>query len=99
MPCWNRFPCSPFGSRTFRGLCRAMLLALATRGLLMPGAVAQTGTFIDRQLPSDLRVVSYNVYWDTIFPAISPVQAAKFERVINALKPDILHLQEIRSFP
>jgi endonuclease/exonuclease/phosphatase family metal-dependent hydrolase len=56
---------------------------------------AQTGTFIDRQLADDLRVVSYNVLWDTIFPERDAVKAAKFSRVVNALKPDILNLQEI----
>ena len=58
-------------------------------------AWAQTGTFIDRQLPSDLRVVSYNVLWDTIFSDVDAVQADKFERVFTALDPDILNLQEI----
>lgn len=55
----------------------------------------QTGTFIDRQLPTDLRVVSYNVLFDTIFPDNNPAQADKFVRVVNALDPDILNLQEI----
>ena len=55
----------------------------------------QTGTFIDRQQATDLRVVSYNVLSDTIFPDNDPVQAEKFVRVVNALDPDILNLQEI----
>lgn len=58
-------------------------------------ARAQTGTFIDRLLPTDLRVISYNVLWDSIFPDKDAVKAAKFSRVINALNPDILNLQEI----
>jgi endonuclease/exonuclease/phosphatase family metal-dependent hydrolase len=56
---------------------------------------AQTGTFIDRLDPSDLRVVSYNPYWDTIFPDVNPDQANKFARLVNALDPDVLCLQEI----
>jgi endonuclease/exonuclease/phosphatase family metal-dependent hydrolase len=62
-------------------------------------AVAQqTGTFIDRVRTTDLRVVSYNVLWDTIFPEVSATQSAKFARVVNALNPDVLNLQEIDFF-
>jgi endonuclease/exonuclease/phosphatase family metal-dependent hydrolase len=41
--------------------------------------------------------MSYNVLWDTIFPEMNPIQAAKFARVVNALNPDVLNLQEIDS--
>jgi endonuclease/exonuclease/phosphatase family metal-dependent hydrolase len=59
-------------------------------------AVAQsTGTFIDRLRPTDLRVVSYNVYFDSVFDDVDLVQADKFARVMNALEPDVLNLQEI----
>lgn len=61
-------------------------------------ALGNTGTFIDRQQTTDLRVVSYNVLWDSIFPDRDAVQAAKFARVVNALDPDLLNLQEI-GFP
>jgi len=78
-------------------------LSVATRGLLYCcGAVmlfAGTGCtshFIDRRNPSDLRVVSYNVMFDSIFPDQNPAQAEKFVRVIRALDPDILNLQEIK---
>ncbi len=65
---------------------------------LSRAAVAQnSGTFIDRVRTTDLRVVSYNVLWDSIFPEISPTQSAKFARVVNALNPDVLNLQEIDS--
>ena len=50
---------------------------------------AQTGTFVDRQLPTDLRVVSYNVLWNRIFPELYPTQAAKFERVVQAIDATI----------
>jgi endonuclease/exonuclease/phosphatase family metal-dependent hydrolase len=56
---------------------------------------AQTGTFIDRQLSSDLRMMSYNILWDSIFPDVDAVKAAKFNRVMDAINPDILNLQEI----
>ena len=58
-------------------------------------AAQTTGTFIDRQLPSDLRVISYNVFSDTIFPDRDAIQAAKFSRMMTALDPDIVNLQEI----
>lgn len=69
----------------------AVLLSI----LSLPAAAQSTGTFIDRWEPTDLRVVSYNVLWNTIFPNENPTQAAKFDRVVGALNPDILHLQEI----
>ncbi len=78
-----------FGSRQTKFL--ALLLGLVIQ---LPAA-ANTGTFVDRQLPTDLRVVSYNVLWNTIFPSENPTQAAKFDRVVAALDPDILNLQEI----
>jgi endonuclease/exonuclease/phosphatase family metal-dependent hydrolase len=71
-------------------LVACLLMALATTS-----AQAQTGTFIDRLLPTDLRMVSYNVLWDSIFPDRDATKAAKFSRVVNALNPDILNLQEI----
>jgi endonuclease/exonuclease/phosphatase family metal-dependent hydrolase len=71
-------------------LVACLLMALAT-----VSAQAQTGTFIDRLLPTDLRMVSYNVLWDSIFPDRDATKAAKFSRVVNALNPDILNLQEI----
>lgn len=71
--------------------------ALACILLLQPLASTRgnTGTFVDRQLATDLRVVSYNVLWDSIFPDRDATQAAKFARVVNALDPDLLNLQEI----
>jgi endonuclease/exonuclease/phosphatase family metal-dependent hydrolase len=60
-------------------------------------AAQATGTFVDRQLPTDLRVVSYNVSNDSVFPDANAVQAAKFFRVMTALDPDIVGLQEIYS--
>ncbi|MFH1745498.1 MAG: endonuclease/exonuclease/phosphatase family protein [Planctomycetota bacterium] len=57
----------------------------------------KTGTFIDRRQAGDLRVVSYNINWDKIFPDKSQSCAEKFQRVVKALDPDILNLQEIGS--
>lgn len=63
--------------------------------LLVSLSAAQTGTFIDRQFATDLRMMTYNVLWDSIFPDKNATAAAKFSRVINALDPDVLNLQEI----
>ena len=62
-----------------------------------PGA--HTGTFIDREEPSDLRLVTYNVDWNSIFVDVNANRAEKFARVINTLNPDILALQEIGAAP
>ena len=68
-----------------------MLLA----GINCAGPVAaQPGTFIDRYHPHDLRVVSFNVWLSNIVPSKHPAQAEKFVRIVNALDPDILNLQE-----
>ncbi len=61
----------------------------ATPGQLL----AQTGTFLDRNMPHDLRVMSYNIYSDSIFD--SSTAANKFDRLISAINPDVLALQEI----
>ena len=80
---------APMGS-----LFQRCLLAVLCWMVAQP-AIAQTGTFIDRQQATDLRVVSYNVLWDTIFSDVDPIQAAKFERVVQAVDADIWNLQEI----
>jgi endonuclease/exonuclease/phosphatase family metal-dependent hydrolase len=41
--------------------------------------------------------MSYNVGWDSIFPGVDPRQAEKFQRIILAVDPDLLALQEIRK--
>ncbi|MFQ5501806.1 MAG: endonuclease/exonuclease/phosphatase family protein [Phycisphaerae bacterium] len=60
-------------------------------------ACAQTGTFIDRQDPADLRIADYNVNFDSILPGGS--QEQQFQRIIAALQPDIMTLQEITVNP
>ncbi len=66
--------------------------------LVVGELVAQTtGTFIDRAIPTDLRIMSYNVHNDSVFPDASASQAAKFSRVVRALVPDVINLQEIYS--
>jgi endonuclease/exonuclease/phosphatase family metal-dependent hydrolase len=77
------------------------LRPLALVGFFLAAAgsrlAAQTGTFVDKWAPTDLRMVTYNVNYDSIFPEDDdgPIQAPKFVRVMQALQPDILNLQEI----
>ncbi len=58
-----------------------------------------TGTFIDREDPLDLRLLCYNVLWNSIFPDVDRVGAEKFARLVAALNPDVLALQEIGVHP
>ena len=58
-------------------------------------AAQSTGTFVDRALPTDLRVMSYNIHEDSIFPDTNASRAAKFSRVVRSLVPDVINLQEI----
>ena len=82
-----------FRTRSFSKLLIACNLLVY--GIFVSTSSAQTGTFLDRELPTDLRVVSYNVLWNTIFPGQNSTQAAKFERVVEAIDADIWNLQEI----
>ncbi len=77
------------------GPLRIGLLTLMLGFCCLGQLSAQTGTFIDRDQATDLRVVSYNVLWNTIFSDVDPTQAAKFERVVQAIDGDIWNLQEI----
>lgn len=56
---------------------------------------AATGTFLDRAEGTTLRFVSYNIMWNSIFKEWSPENAPKFVRVMRALNPDVVCLQEI----
>jgi autotransporter-associated beta strand protein len=77
------------------GPLRIGLLTLLLGFCCLGQLSAQTGTFIDRDQATDLRVVSYNVLWNTIFSDEDPTQAAKFERVVQAIDADIWNLQEV----
>ena len=73
----------------------AVKLTAAMRITAKEPAGVKTGLFIDRPPAAELRVVSYNINWDKIFPDVDEAQAEKFQRVIKALNPDILAIQEI----
>ena len=70
-------------------------LALCVAMFAASMAWAQSGTFVDRQLASDLRMLTYNPLWNQIFPDDSADNAAKFERIVTAVQPDVINLQEI----
>ena len=56
---------------------------------------SRAGSFHARHAASDCRLLCYNVWANSIFPAVNPVQAAKFARVVAALDPDVICLQEV----
>lgn len=58
-----------------------------------------TGTFLDRESPAVLRVMTYNIEWNSIFADVNPKVAARFARVIKVIDPDVLGLQEIGLSP
>ena len=81
----------------------AVALMLLQPSLVLPPAFGQTGTFVDRQSPNDLRILCYNINWDSIFEDGDPDNhewrefdmSDQFVRVIQAVNPDITCLQEI----
>ncbi len=61
--------------------------------------------FIERQAPTDVRLLDFNVNWDSIFPDNDPQnhpfreynKRAEFIRIVTAMAPDIVCLQEIND--
>ncbi len=60
-------------------------------------------TFMDKLYPEYIRLMNYNVNWDSIFPDSDPLnhewrsanKVDAFKRIIEAIQPDIVCLQEI----
>lgn len=52
---------------------------------------------MDRELPTDVRVVTYNVLNDNIFADTNPTRAARFARIAPAINADVWVLQEVIS--
>jgi endonuclease/exonuclease/phosphatase family metal-dependent hydrolase len=75
----------------------AALAVFCILGIAASGRCQTTGTFIDRLGPTDLRLMDYNVEFDSAFPDTNAQQAAKFGRLIAAIPPDIVTLQEVYS--
>lgn len=53
-------------------------------------AHAQTGTFLDRQAATDLRVATFNVFNDSILTS----RRGQFARIANAVRPELWAFQE-----
>lgn len=83
-------------------------LAAAVTGLVVTAAAAQAEppAFLQKPNPRHLRLLCYNVNWDSIFqdgdpdnhPWRSYDMSDEFVRVLTAVEPDIVCLQEINSF-
>jgi endonuclease/exonuclease/phosphatase family metal-dependent hydrolase len=62
-----------------------------------------TQSFLDKPSPQHIRLLNYNVNWDSIFPDDDPQnhewrtveKVAAFRRLIGAVQPDIARIQEI----
>jgi len=72
--------------------------------ILTPTSAPSTGVeFLEKASPDYIRVMSYNVNWDSIFPDSDPLNDAfreydkseAFIRILKAVNPDIVCLQEI----
>ena len=61
------------------------------------------GSFLKKPAPNGIRVLSYNMNWDSIFPTDdvnnhdlrSFDRSGSFQRMVGAISPDVLCLQEI----
>jgi endonuclease/exonuclease/phosphatase family metal-dependent hydrolase len=68
-----------------------------------PGETPSSAGFLQKPSPSDIRVMSFNVNWDSIFPDNDPQndrlreysRGAAFARILQAVRPDVLCLNEI----
>jgi endonuclease/exonuclease/phosphatase family metal-dependent hydrolase len=97
-------------------LVLGMALLILTTGSCRPQSVEQAaGTqpgealpgieFLKRRSPEHIRVMSFNVGWDSIFPDDDPQndrwrqdsKGPEFVRILKAVEPDIICLQEINS--
>ncbi len=65
----------------------------------LPPLKRPTGTFLDREDPAALRLLNYNIKWNSIFMDVDPRHAQRFARVLRAVDPDVVALQEIGIHP
>ncbi|MBI3159452.1 MAG: endonuclease/exonuclease/phosphatase family protein [Chloroflexi bacterium] len=79
--------------------------ATATRRPSATPVPLSDGEFLNQPLPGILRVMSYNINWDSIFPDDdrqnhefrSANREEEFVRLVAAIQPDVLCLQEVNS--
>ncbi|MCK4659794.1 MAG: endonuclease/exonuclease/phosphatase family protein [Phycisphaerae bacterium] len=72
-------------------------------GISVDGVVADPPSFMQKAAPEHVRILCYNINWDSIFPDDDPDNdpyreynmVAEFRRVVTAVNPDIVCLQEI----
>src|SRR5690348_1303372 len=81
--------------RSRRSRAPIVIAALAAVPASLAFAGAPTGTFIDRDLPSDLRVAQFNVNNDSLFPDVNAERNAKFKRFAAATDPDVWTFEEM----
>ncbi len=65
----------------------------------LPPLKRPTGTFLDREEPAAVRLLNYNVKWNSMFMDVDPRHAQRVARVLRAVDPDIVALQEIGVHP
>ena len=93
---------SIFTAAYARGICAAIL----TGCLCSVAVLAEAPAFMQKPSPQHIRILDYNVNWDSIFenndPDNHPWRAYdmsdQFVRVVTAINPDIVCLQEINSY-
>ncbi|HUU85254.1 MAG TPA: DUF2891 family protein [Phycisphaerae bacterium] len=91
-------------ANTSPGRCPFLVAAL-TACVCVPLAFAEPPGFLQKPSPNAVRVMCYNVNWDAIFPDDDPKnhqwrshdRSAEFLRVVRAVQPDVLCIQEIRA--
>jgi hypothetical protein len=54
-------------------------------------------SFLDRPDPIAVRVVTWNIYFDSVFADVNPARNQQFARVASALAPDVWAFQEMYS--
>lgn len=67
-------------------------------GEVSPADSAKTPSPLARQHPDDVRLVSYNIYMDSVFTAGSQ-PSQRFARLVKALDADVWALQEVYKTP
>ena len=91
-------PGGPIGIRLF--ICLSFIIISA--GGCRPQVPASV-EFLNKASSQHIRVLSFNVGWDSIFPDDDPQnnqwrqdsKGAEFKRILKAVEPDIICLQEI----
>ena len=52
-------------------------------------------SFLDRPNPDAVRVVTWNIYFDSVFADVNSARNRQFVRVASALSPDVWAFQEM----